>query len=163
MSARGERSFGLRARAKWWPPFVATEFLAPRYRIEITNPGDEIESLRLQVAVASYTGLLEDLPELPYQWREVIPYRRLGAMKTGGSHTVHVTIPTGLLDEGTYVVRLHLMAGSRVNGQLHHTSSLFVWFREYLRVEPLSSVLTLMVALGTFLTAFTTLALVLFN
>lgn len=117
--------------------------------------------MRVQVAVAPYEGPLEELPKLPNQWREVIPYRSLGPMDKGQSRSMHVTIPTGLLDAGTHVVRLHLMSASRVpGGQTHSGSVQFAWFGEYLRVEPLSSVLTLLVAVGTFMTAAATLAFV---
>lgn len=166
MSAKGPLHFGYAVRAKWWPPFAATDFLAPRYQVKITNPSEPVEDVQLQVAVAPYRGSLEDLPPLPNQWREAIHYRSLGAMKKGQSRTAHVTIPTGLLDEGTHVLRLHLMVGSTVDvppGQIHYSSALFAWLREYLRVEPISSVLTLAVATGTFLTALATLALVLFG
>lgn len=163
-SGHGPQHFGFAVRAKWWPPFAATDFLAPRYEIRITNPGEPIEGLRLQVAVAPYKGSLEELPQLNYQWRPVVEYRHLGPMGKEQSRTTHVTIPTGVLDEGTRVVRLHLMVGTTKGvppGQTHYSSATFAWLREYLRVEPLSSVLTLLVAVGTLLTAAATLAIVL--
>lgn len=164
VTSGGERSFGLRVRAKWWPPFAATDFFAPRYEIEVTNPGPDAEGINIQVAVAPYSGNLEELPQLPYQWREMISYKPLGPLKNGHSRTMHVTIPTGLLEEGTHVVRLHIMVDSTVGlpkGQRGSSSAAFAWLQEYLRVQPLSSVLTLIVALGTLLTALATLGLVL--
>lgn len=162
MTWSGELSFRLRARAKWWPPFVATEFLAARYQIEISNPGDELGDLLLRVAVTPYAGPLDAQPQVPArQWREAHTYRRPEGLKTNETCKVYVTIPTGLLDEGTHAVRLTLLAGSEA---LHQSPQMsHAWVREYLRVEPLSSVLTLMIATGTFLTALATIALVLLN
>lgn len=166
VSGRGEHPLAYHVRAKWWPPFAAVEFLAPRYRVEIVNRGEAMDGIRVQVAVTPYQGELGEYPHAPKQWREVVPYQDLGPLPANGRCVLNVTIPTGLLDSGTYAFRLHVVresrgqsptGGTRWRGHAVSTA----WLKEYLRVEPLSSVLTLAVASGTLLTAIATLVLAL--
>ncbi len=158
---RGVFNVGFLVRAKWWPPFVTTEFLAPRYEVRVRNDGST-RSFSLQVAVCPFGGSLEDLPELPNQWRPVGGYRDLGLIEEGETKVLTVTIPTGLLVEGTHVVRLHLTGDPNIPPTPPYDySGTVAWLQEYLRVEPLNNALTMLVAVGTFLLALATFALVL--
>lgn len=149
------------ARAKWWPPFITTDFLAPRYEIRVRNAGDS-RKFSIQVAVSPYGGSLEQLPKLPNEWRPVGPieYRDLGLIGRDETRTIGVTIPTGILAEGTHVVRLHVTGQPGISPTPPYDySGNIAWLREYLRVEPLNNALTLAVAVGTFLMAIATVAL----
>lgn len=160
-----EHPLAFYVRAKWWPPFAAVEFLAPRYHVKITNHGEPVEGLSVQAAAAPYQGTFQDIPQAPGKWRELIPYVSLGPLAAGESRIMHVTIPTGVLDVGTYALRFHVVEITTkgldpgVKSRGHGIGSVFLG--EYLRVEPISTVITLAVAVGTFLTAIATIVVAL--
>lgn len=168
-----EHRLRFRIRARWWPPFAATEFLAPRYRVEIVNDGEEVDGLEVRVAAAPYEGTFRNLPPAePAEWRVVVDYRELGRglrrrrnLGKGKSGVMYVTIPTGQLHAGTWALRLHVVIVTTrglprgITARGHATGYAFPM--EYLRVEPVSTVLTLAVAVGTLLLAAATTVLAL--
>lgn len=152
--SRGCHGFGIKVRPKWWPPFAATHFLPPRYEVSIRNTDvRDYEELRLQVAVAPYAGSLEALPKLPNQWRPLVEYQRLGKLDRNDTLIAQVKVPTGALDQGTHVLRLHIMTRPDPTPRdqpIEHAGTV-AWLREYLRVEPVTSAIALVGVLTTLL------------
>lgn len=180
----GEDDVMVLVQAKWWPPFAAVEFFAPRYRVVIWNVQAPSEwppprswtpvplkgMVRVTVAAKRYEGVLPvgegDRLE---GWRGVGSFDARGSLEeTGTQCAADLTLRTGALDAGTYTLRLDVnrvefKAADDFGLKLEGKPVATAYLNEYLRVEPVSTVITLAVATGTFLTVLATMAVVLFG
>jgi len=147
-----------------WPPFYSLALFRPRILVAARNGGDELPGWSLVVYVTRYDGPLSRLSQDARDWTEA---RRINHLDEPWSTlaTRHEWIK---LDSSAfplpsnYVMRLRFVRNDPMgNGMWGGNEILEHDLATYFRIEPLVSVLTFLLVVGTILTALGTLALAL--